>query len=578
MGAMSLSQNQRWATSQASFTDTTGGNQHGSNYYSQILELFQYSLVGSSTAPTAPSLTFTAFGTGTTFPLIGSASSIWLDSGSSWSVPTALVGSTANERWDSPVSAGSAIAGQTVSLVYYHQFLVSFGYSVTGAGSGYVPPSISFVSFGSATSGIQGWVDAGSAFGYTNPLQGSSPIERWFTPTPSGAISSANPIVANYYHQYAFTLSFLVTGGGVYNDPRLNYTSLGTQSLSQIAPDQANFWIDSGTNWGVSALLPASSATERWITQQASSGTAAAPFQAQLLYYHQYLGTVRYSIKGAGGSPPVPRLNYTTLGASLSSTLATSSGPFWMDSSSTWVVPPTMKGGQGERWLSNVTGAVGAGAPFQTDAQYTHQFFVQVGVSTAAGGAVANSNQWRDQGSTVLLNATSARMWSFKFWQGATPFSYNGTTLIDPLLVTGPANETAIFFPGLTIFTDNLGSVSYSFGKVNGTVPAGSNSTIYVPPGRDITLTALPNTVEIMFAGWTSSLPESQLKSLLATNSPGSTQLKASLAINSPATIHASFATDYNDIRTFSIASIGVFIAASYIFVVKRGFAPRVKK
>jgi hypothetical protein len=237
-----------------------------------------------------------------------------------------------------------------------------------------------------------------------------------------------------------------------------------------------------------------------------------------------------------------------------------------------------MKGGQGERWLSNVTGAVGAGAPFQTDAQYTHQFFVQVGVSTAAGGAVANSNQWRDQGSTVLLNATSARMWSFKFWQGATPFSYNGTTLIDPLLVTGPANETAIFFPGLTIFTDNLGSVSYSFGKVNGTVPAGSNSTIYVPPGRDITLTALPNTVEIMFGGWTSSLPESQLKSLLATNSPGSTQLKASLAINSPATIHASFATDYNDIRTFSIASIGVFIAASYIFVVKRGFAPRVKK
>jgi hypothetical protein len=244
-----------------------------------------------------------------------------------------------------------------------------------------------------------------------------------------------------------------------------------------------------------------------------------------------------------------------------------------MDSASKWVVPLVMSGGQGERWLSNVTGSVTASAPFQTDVQYAHQFYVQVGVSTPAGGAVANTNSWRDQGSTTILNATSAKNWAFKFWQGATPFSYNGTTLLAQLLVTGPANETAIFFPGMTIYTDNLGSVGYSFGKTNGTVPAGSNSTIYVPPGRDITLTALPNTVEIMFTGWTASGTGP-----LAINSPGGAQLRTSLAINSPSTIHASFATDYNDIRTFSIASIGVFIAASYIFVVKRGFAPRVKK
>jgi len=249
-----------------------------------------------------------------------------------------------------------------------------------------------------------------------------------------------------------------------------------------------------------------------------------------------------------------------------------------MDSASKWVVPHVMPGGQGERWLSNVTGSVTASAPFQTDVQYAHQFFVQVGVSTPAGGAVANTNSWRDQGSTTILNATSAKNWSFKFWQGATPFSYNGTTLLAQLLVTGPANETAIFFPGLTIYTDNLGSVGYSFGKINGTVPAGSNSTIYVPPGRDITLTALPNTVEIMFTGWTGSVTGTQLDSPLAISSPGGTLLRATVAVNFPSTIHASFATDYNDIRTFSIASIGVFIAASYIFVIKRGFAPKLKK
>jgi hypothetical protein len=576
MGPLSVSGTQRWATSQASFTDTTGGNQHSSNYYSQVLELFGYSLVGSTTAPTAPSLTFTAFGTGTIFPLIGSASSIWLDSGSGWSVPTDLVGSTATERWESSVTSGSATAGQTLSFVYYHQFMVNFGFSVTGAGTAFAPPSVSFVSSGSPSSGVQSWVDAGSVYNYTNPLQGSTAIERWFTATPGGSVAGAGPIVAAYYHQYAFSFSFSVKGGGLYSNPRVDYTALGTASLSQVGPAQTTVWIDSGANWGVTPLLPSSTANERWITQQSTSGASVGPSQAQFLYYHQYLGTIHYSIQGAGGSPRVPQLNYTTFGASLSSPLATSGGPFWMDSGSTWAVPLLLPGGQGERWLSNVTGSVAA-IPFQTDAQYTHQFFVQVGVSTPAGGSVANTNQWRDQGSTTILNATSAKMWSFKFWQGATPFSYNGTELLAQLLVTGPANETAIFFPGLTIYTDDQGSVGYSFGKTSGTVPPGSNSTIYVPPGRDVTLTALPNTVDIMFGGWMSQTLGLQIKPLLALDSPGSAQSKASVAINSPTAIHASFATDYNDIRTFAIASLGVFIAASYIFVVKRGFVPKIK-
>ena len=578
MGVLPISQNQRWAPSQNSFADTTGGNQHNSNYFSQVLESFQYSLVGSSTAPTAPRLNFTTFGATNTVPLIGSASSVWIDSGSSWSVPAALAGSSSSERWDSLVSSGAATAGQTVSLVYYHQFSVNFGFSIIGGGNAFSTPSVSYTAFGVPASALQTWVDAGSSYAYSNPLQGSTAVERWFTATPVGTISGSGTVVAFYYHQYAFALSFDVKGGGVYNNPRINFTTLGNTGLAQVNTTQATYWADSGTKWNVTPLLPSSSSTERWITQQVSSGTAAAPLQTQFLYYHQYLGTLLYSIKGTGGSPPVPSVNYTTFGASLVTPLPTAPGPFWMDSATAWHVPLLLPGGQGERWLSNVTSVLVASAPFQVDAQYAHQFFVEVGVSTAAGGAVANTNQWRDQGSSVILNATASHLWSFAYWKGFTPFSYNGTTLLANLQVTGPANETAIFFPGLTISTDSGGSVNYQYGTIKGTVPSGSNATVYLRPNQNITLTAVPSTVEIQFQGWTGGLSNQQLPVALSLGAPGKSPLQADFGIISPGYIHATFATDYNDIRVFAVAAIGVFIAACYIFIIRRGFAPKIGK
>ncbi len=562
MGILRVSQTQRWATAQNSFADTTGANQHSSNYYSQALESFQYSVAGGGAAPTAPTLSFVAFGSGSASPLFESPSSVWLDSGSTWSVPAALAGSTASERWQTASTYGAATTAQAVSLLYYHQYLVSFTSSVIGSGNAYTLPSVSFLSLGSIAKGTQSWVDAGSAYNYTNPLQGSTAVERWSTPAPSGTISGAGTVLASYYHQYGFTLSFDVLGGGVYNDPRLNFTSFANTALAQVNATQGTFWLDSGTRWNVSGLLPSSSSSERWITQQASSGTVSAPVQTQFLYYHQYLGTLNYSIKGSGGSPPVPTLNYTAFDARVLSPLPSSPSGFWMDSASAWYVPLVLPGGNQERWLSNVTGSLVASAPFQVDAQYTHQFFLEVGVSTSAGGRVANTNQWRDQGSQVVLNATAAKLWSFAYWQGATLFSYNGTSLPATLVVTGPANETAIFFPGLTITTDGMGSVAYSYGKINGSVPPASQAVVYPPPGRNVTVTAIPNTVETMFQGWTGALVDSNLQ--------------ASVAISSPSLLHASFATDYNDIRTFAVAAIGVFLAACYVLIIKRGFAPKI--
>jgi hypothetical protein len=561
LGSLSLSNTQRWATAQSSFSDTTGGNPHKSSYYLQVLENFAYSFVGTTTAPSSPALQYTSFGNSTTFPLLGSASSVWLDSGSSWSVPASLSGSTSSERWQTLVTSGSASAGQTLSFVYYHQYYLSFGFNVSGGGAGYQPPTVTFTSFGASSTGNEGWIDAGTRYSYSNPLPGSTSAERWLSPSPSGLATAGGAMNGTYYHQFALSLSFNVTGGGPYSDPRLTLTALGAPAEVVVNATRGTVWVDNGAHWAVTPLLPSSTPSEQWITVQQTSGTATGPFTQLFNYYHQYLATIRYSILGSGGSPPVPQVNYTSLGNARASSVNTTFSSLWMDSSSGWSVSGVMPGVKGERWIANVTGTQVAAAPFTSVVQYAHQFYVQVGVSNTAGGGVANIDQWKQQGSTVILNATAADKWKLAYWQGSTPYSYNGTTMFPTLTVTGPANETAMFFPALTIFTNSQGSVQYTYGTVSGTVPPGSNATIYPPPGRNVTLTALPKTVEVMFQGWSGGLTSLQVQ-------PG-------LAISFPGEVHASFATDYADIRTFSIATLFVFIAASYVFIVRRGFTPK---
>lgn len=563
MGQLKVSATERWATGQNTYTETTGGSQLISDYFSQVLESFEYALVGSATAPSAPALSYTSFGAAAALPLIGSASSVWLDSGSTWTVPAAITGSTASERWESTVTSGAATAGQSVSLTYYHQYYVDFASGVKGGGNAYSLPTVAYTAFGVGSKGpiSQVWVDSGSAFNYTDPLSGSTSVERWFSPVYAGTVSAAGTVNETYYHQFAFDLNFTVSGAGTYSNPRLTYFSLSVPGLEQVNATKTTFWVDAGSNWSITPLLPSSSATEQWVTKQTAGGTANAPLNEEFLYYHQFLATMHYTILD-GGTPAAPSLNFTSLAVSKASPLNSTATSLWMDSGSAWAVPLVLTGGHAERWLSNVTGAITVTAPFQMDVLYTHQYYVEVGVSTPAGGQVGNTDQWRDNGSQVILNATAAKAWSFEYWLGLTTTSYNGTTKLPTLTVSGPANETAVFYPGLTLYATSQGSLDYSFGSMVGSVPAGANTTVYPTPGGNVTLIAVPNTVSIMFSGWSGVISNNALKT--------------SVAITSPGYIRASFATDYTDIRTFAVATLGVFLAACYVFIIRRGFTPRI--
>ena len=101
--------------------------------------------------------------------------------------------------------------------IYYKrtlQYQVTFNYQVSGGGSRYSAPSVTYTSLGllktvTANSTATVWADSGSTYTYMpNPLTGSGTSERWYASSDtSGTISSSATINPTYYHQYLVTFA-----------------------------------------------------------------------------------------------------------------------------------------------------------------------------------------------------------------------------------------------------------------------------------------------------------------------------------------------------------------------------------
>jgi Thermopsin len=223
-----------------------------------------YSVVGGGSGFSPPTLTYTYNGAVQT-ALIGTTPVVYdLDSGSAWSVTSQLPGSGATERWGTnQTTAGTAGSVLTESITYYHQYLVSISYSVSGGGSGYSAPALSAVQFGSTaslsvgTSPASYWIDSASAYSLTNPLAGSSYSERWFASGAQGSVAGFGPVTVSYSHQF-----FLAVTGGV---AQSGWLGAGTQvTVSQpIAYGRsggtgqrvASYSLDSGAEVSVAPAL-----------------------------------------------------------------------------------------------------------------------------------------------------------------------------------------------------------------------------------------------------------------------------------------------------------------------------------
>jgi hypothetical protein len=184
---------------------------------SSVALSFSSSIQGGAGSSSAPVLTYTVGGATQSATLTQNAQTFSVDSGSAWSVTSPASANSLTERWQTTQSTtGTATSAQTVNFVFYHQYLVVFNFNVSGGGSGYSNPSVTYSQFGNQVTtptGTQVWADA-AAYSYPSTLPGSSSAEQWVTSLISGTVSSSTSINSQYSHQYYVTVNLNPTNGG----------------------------------------------------------------------------------------------------------------------------------------------------------------------------------------------------------------------------------------------------------------------------------------------------------------------------------------------------------------------------
>jgi hypothetical protein len=318
------SSSERWQAQTASGTLSASTNVIIS-YYDQWNLRISYTLVGGGDA-VAPVFNYTQYGvSGQTYTMTQEVSSIWLDAGTFWSAgPNLLTTSSSGERWDTQSAlSGTVSAASTINPVYYHQYLVVYGYSIEGGGNPAAPAlngtslgASVHLPFGAASASI--WLDAGTNYAFDSLLN-SSMAERWITNQTStiGTMSSPATFAPVYVHQF-------------YVEMRSNAATAGT-----ISP--TSYWSDAGQQIRISAVANSGWQFEIWNGSGTGSYSGAlnsiivtinsptveyATFYVGLTLNSRGYGAVTYSYGSGFGSVPSgpPRVLYVPLNTKVSLT------------------------------------------------------------------------------------------------------------------------------------------------------------------------------------------------------------------------------------------------------------------
>lgn len=247
---------ERWSAPDGTSGAATSDATVALTYYHQYQVTGSYSLRGGGN-PSPPVIQATSYGAGVTVALGDTAGTYWLDSGTAWSVPASLGGSTGAHRWQTPSATSGTIGGPvTLSPAYFEQDLLTVGLRVAGGGAPAV--SLNFTSFGAPSSSAVGrngsavWVDDGTSYSAPPLAAGSNPAERWVSNSTLGG-RVTGPVTASlvYRHQFFVTVASSAPSG------------------TTVTPDSG--WFDSGA-----AVSLGANATSLWkFTGWAGGGQGA---------------------------------------------------------------------------------------------------------------------------------------------------------------------------------------------------------------------------------------------------------------------------------------------------------------
>jgi len=215
---------ERWQTNQPTSGIASSPMNITLIFYHQYNIVFNYTVIGGGSGYSSPKVNVTSFGT-----TLGKKAntSVWADSGSTYSYQEILDGSSETERWITESKGGVITTPATVLAIYYHQYNVSFDFIVIGGGTTFVEPNVNFTSFGkgsSITANKTTWIDSGSRCFYPAMLTGSNSEERWIAISKqSFVISSSKSVAVFYQHQFFVTIKAMeaavksIQSGGWYN-------------------------------------------------------------------------------------------------------------------------------------------------------------------------------------------------------------------------------------------------------------------------------------------------------------------------------------------------------------------------
>jgi flagellar basal body-associated protein FliL len=566
---------ERWVPVGGSASGTVTGNATVNEvFYNQLLVKVTYNIIGTTGNVTSPIFTGTSFGDRLNVPLNTTVKSLWLDSGSSYLVPSLLPGSNSTDQWISTKNVTGTIGAMTTALnfTYYHQYALNFSYTIIGGGS---PQSLPIVNY-SSTSGTLSirlsstpspvWVNAGSALNVSSIMAASNSSERWAYNSGSELASAPGTFEITLYHQYHDGFSTEVLGGGTPGtQPYVKGFSFG-QPVQMATSNTTTFvWLDAGSYYGLPNSL-GSTSSERWVSATNATAVVNSPEVISVKYYNQYMISLTYTVMYGPDPSGGPSASIMLFGSAASLPVNQTVGQVWADAGSTASLLAQLPGSNsGERWATNSTIAGTVAPGLSLNPSYANQF--QVTLATSPQGipvAMSATSDWYNSGTNLAITLIPGRGWNFESWIGSGTGSYSGTFPSLDLNVNAPITETANFYTALTITAPSTGSVSYSFGNVTGSVGTGQSKIVFVPPGQPLSMSASPFPVFYAFSSWIGNL----------TGGPNATvvnQNPYSFAVSGPASLAVSFKIN---IIGIIVVAVVVIVAVASVFMLRRRNRP----
>ncbi len=244
---------------------------------------FKYSPISAGNNVLEPTLKFVFDSYIYTVPLSSAITTVYADTGSAWSVFPASFNVSHSERWSLETGSGTIAQGESINLEYYHQYIVTFTYSVTGGGSGFSPPSVSYIEFGTAQSadaseaGTEVWVDNGSSYQYIMELPGSGSDERWEASggAINGIIDLSTHVDIAYTNQFYVQITNSASSSGLWYD---------NGSTIMLSLPQESGWKLMG--WNITLLNKEDYDIGHYVTNKSSySLTVSSALEATAILY-----------------------------------------------------------------------------------------------------------------------------------------------------------------------------------------------------------------------------------------------------------------------------------------------------